>query len=196
MYEYCDLRWGSITVSGFFSLLIGIAMLFFPRVATGLIVVFTALIILVLAGILIAEGLFLDTPGIPRWGIAGTGVLGLLLGALAILFPDWVILTAGIVIGGCLIIFGGLMLFAAASIIFDFLVRTAVAFSSMLAILVGIYFIFAPATGLEIFVVVAASFLIIYGVIRLSYGIRLRSWQKTCPLSYLERNNGHAPRTP
>jgi uncharacterized membrane protein HdeD (DUF308 family) len=187
MYEYCDLKWGSIVISGFLSFIIGIAMLVVPRVATSLIVVFTGLMILVLAGILIAEGLFLDSPGIPRWGIAGIGVLGLILGVLAILFPDWLILTAGVLIGGFLIVFGALMLFAAASIIFDFLVRTVVAFSSMLAILVGIYFLFSPDTSLEIFTIVAGSFLIIYGVIRLSYGIRLRSWQKSCPASYLER---------
>jgi len=187
MYEYCDLRWGSIVISGFLSLIIGIALLVFPRVATSLIVVFTGLVILVLAGILIAEGLFFDSPGISRWGIVGIGGLGLILGLIAILFPDWLILTAGILIGGSLIIFGALMLFTAASIIFDFLVRTIVAFSSMLAILVGIYFLFAPDTSLEIFTIVVGSFLIIYGVIRLSYGIRLRSWQKTCPVSYLAR---------
>jgi uncharacterized membrane protein HdeD (DUF308 family) len=187
MYEYCDLRWGSIAISGLLSLIIGVAVLVFPRVATGLIVVFTGLVILVLAGILIAEGLFLDSPGISRWGIVGIGVLGLFLGLMAILLPAWLILTAGILIGGSLIIFGALMLVTAASIIFDFLVRTIVAFSSMLAILVGIYFLFAPDTSLEIFTIVVGSFLVIYGVIRLSYGIRLRSWQKTCPVSYLAR---------
>jgi uncharacterized membrane protein HdeD (DUF308 family) len=187
MYEYCDLRWGSITVSGFLSLLIGIAMLVFPRVATGLLVVFTGLIILLLAGILVAEGLFLDNPGIPRWGIVGIGVMGLILAVLAIFYPDWLILTAGALIGGSLIIFGILMLIIAASIIFDFLVRAAVAFSSMLAIITGIYFLFAPVTSLEIFTIVAGAFLIIYGIVRITYGIRLRSWQKTCPASYLER---------
>jgi uncharacterized membrane protein HdeD (DUF308 family) len=187
MYEYCDLRWGSITISGFLSLLIGTAMLVFPRVATGLLVVFTGLIILVLAGILVAEGLFLDDPRIPRWGIVGIGILGLILAVLAILYPDWLILTAGELIGGCLIIFGALMLIAAASIIFDFLVRAAVAFSSMLAILTGIYFLFAPVTSLEIFTVVSGAFLIIYGIVRIMYGIRLRSWQKTCPSLYRER---------
>jgi uncharacterized membrane protein HdeD (DUF308 family) len=195
MYEYCDLKWGSIAVSGFLSLIIGIALLVFPRVATGIIVVFTGLIILVLAGILIAEGLFFDSPGIARWGLAGIGVLGLVLGALAVVFPDWVILTAGVLIGSSMIVFGALMLLTAASIIFDFLVRTIVAFSSILAILVGIYFLFTPVTSLEIFTIVVGSFLIIYGVIRLSYGIRLRSWQKTCPVSYREQNEGHTPRT-
>ena len=187
MYEYCDLRWGSITVSGFVSLLIGTSMLVFPRVATGLLVVFTGLIILVLAGILVAEGLFLDNPGIPRWGIVGIGVMGLILAVLATLYPHWLILAAGEIIGACLIIFGALMLIAAAGIVFDFFVRAAVAFSSMLAILTGIYFLFAPVTSLEIFTIVAGAFLIIYGIVRIMYGIRLRSWQKTCPASYLER---------
>jgi uncharacterized membrane protein HdeD (DUF308 family) len=188
MYEYCDLKWGSITVTGFISLLIGIAVLVIPRVATGLIVVFTGLIILVLAGILIAEGLFLDNATVPWWGIAGIGVLGLILGVLALLFPEWLIVTAGVLIGSSLIIFGALMLLAAASIIFDFLVRTAVVFSSILAIMVGTYFLFAPDTSLEIFTIVTGTFLILYGVVRISYGIRLHSWQKTCPVSYLGRH--------
>jgi|GEM_PF-1680151 len=187
MYEYCDLRWGSITVTGIFSLVLGIAALVVPRVATSFVIILTGLVILVLAGIMIAESLFLENGRITRWGIAGIGVIGVILGLLAIFLPEWIIITAGILIGGSLILFGALMLFMAASIIFDFLVRTIVAFSSMLAILIGIYFLFMPDTSLEVFTIVAGSFLVIYGVVRISYGLRLRSWQKTCPASYRDR---------
>jgi hypothetical protein len=188
MYEYCDLKWGSITALGFLSFLIGVAALLFPRVAIGLIVIFTVVIILVLAGILIAEGLFTEGKGASKWVIGGVGTAGILIALFALLYPELVIFTAGIIIGMFLIIFGGVMVFAAATIIFDFFVRTIVLVASFVAIVLGVYFVFAPKNSLEIFTIVIGTFLILYGIVRVIYGIRLRSWQKTCPASYLKRS--------
>ena len=187
MYEYCDLKWGSITAFGFLSLIIGIAALLFPRSALGLIVIFTAIVILVLAGILIAEGLFMEGGGISKWVIGGIGAVGVLISLFVFLHPEWVIFTAGVLIGVFLIIFGCVMMFAAATIIFDFFVRSIVAFSSFLAIVLGVYFIFVPKSSLDIFTLAIGTFLILFGIVRIIYGVRLRSWQKTCPSSYLER---------
>jgi uncharacterized membrane protein HdeD (DUF308 family) len=187
MYEYCDLKWGSITAFGFLSLLIGIAALSFPREAIGFIVIFTAIIILVLAGILIAEGLFMEGAGVLKWVIGGIGVLGVLIALSAFMYPAWVVFTAGTLIGACLIIFGGLMMVAAATIIFDFIIRSIVAFSAFVAILIGVYFIFVPTTSLEIFTLAVGTFLILFGIVRIIYGVSLRSWQKTCPSAYLEQ---------
>jgi uncharacterized membrane protein HdeD (DUF308 family) len=187
MYEYCDLKWGSITVSGFLALILGLAAILFPRHAIGLVVTFSAIVILVLAGILIAEGLFLEGKGISGWIIAGIGLVGVALALIAVIYPALIIATAGELIGLSLIIFGCLMVFAAATIIFDFFVRSIVAFSSFFAILLGVYFVFFPANSLEIFTLATGTFLLLYGVIRILYGIRLREWQKSCPAEYLKR---------
>jgi uncharacterized membrane protein HdeD (DUF308 family) len=187
MYEYCDLKWGSIIVTGFLALLIGIAMFLFPRHAIGLVITFTAVIILVLAGILIAEGLFMEGGGISKWLIASIGAIGILLSIVSLLHPQWIVVTAGVLIGLCLIIFGCLMVLAAATIIFDFFVQTIVAFSSFFAIIIGIYFVILPETGLQFFIIIVGTFLILYGVVRIVYGIRLREWQKTCPSSYRKK---------
>jgi uncharacterized membrane protein HdeD (DUF308 family) len=187
MYEYCDLKWGSITLSGFLSLLLGIAAILFPRHAIGLVVTFSAIVILVLAGILIAEGLFIEGKGISGWIIAGIGLVGIILALVAILQPVWIVITAGELIGVSLIVFGCLMVFAAATIIFDFFVRSIVAFSSFFAIMLGVYFVFFPENSLEVFTLATGTFLLIYGVVRIIYGIRLREWQKSCPAEYLKR---------
>jgi uncharacterized membrane protein HdeD (DUF308 family) len=98
------------------------------------------------------------------------------------------IMTAGMMIGVSLIIFGTLMLVTAATIIFDFLIRAVVAFSSFLAIILGMYFVIIPSTSVDIFIMAVGTFLVLYGIVRTSYGIRLRSWQKTCPATYLTRH--------
>jgi hypothetical protein len=141
VYEYCDLKWGSITASGFIAFIIGVATFLFPRHAIGFIVIFSAIVILILAGILIAEGLFIEGGGISRWLIAGIGVVGVLLALLSLVYPILIVDTAGILIRGSLVIFGCMMVFAAATIIFDFFVRSIVAFSSFLAILLVVYLI-------------------------------------------------------
>lgn len=187
MYEYCDLKWGSITTSGFIAFIIGVATFLFPRHAMGFIVTFGAIVILVLAGILIAEGLFIDGGGISRWLIAGIGVVGVLLALVSLVYPILIVDTAGILIGVSLVIFGCIMVFAAATIIFDFFVRSIVAFSSFLAILLGIYLILTPESSLMFFSLAIGTFLILFGIVRIVYGIRLRNWQKTCPASYLKK---------
>jgi len=186
VYEYCDLKWGSITASGFLALFIGVATFFFPRHAMGFIVTFSAIVILVLAGILIAEGLFIEGGGFSRWLIAGIGAVGILLALVSLLNPAWIIATAGILIGVSLIVFGCLMVLAAATIIFDFFVRSIVAFSSFAAILLGIYLIVIPENNLMYFGIAIGTFLILYGVVRVVYGIRLKEWQKSCPAPYLK----------
>jgi len=187
MYEYCDLKWGSITASGLLALLIGVAAFLFPRHAIGLIVTFTVVVILVLAGTLIAEGLFMEGRGMSKWVIAGIGVVGILLALVALVYPQWIIVTAGVLIGICLIVFGCLMILAAATIIFDFFVRNIVAFSSFFAVMLGAYFVVVPENSLYIFTLTVGTFLILYGVVRMVYGIRLREWQKTCPASYRQQ---------
>lgn len=187
MYEYCDLKWGSITASGFIALCIGVASFFIPRHAIGFIVLFSTLVILVLAGILIAEGLFIQGGGLSRWLIAGIGVVGVLLALVSLINPEFIVVTAGILIGVCLIIFGCLMVLAAATIIFDFFVRSIVAFSSLGAILLGVYLILTPENTLLFFSMAVGTFLILYGVVRVVYGIRLREWQKSCPAPHFKK---------
>ncbi len=38
-----------------------------------------------------------------------------------------------------------------------------------------------------IFSLAIGTFLILFGIVRIVYGIRLRNWQKTCPASYLKK---------
>ncbi len=186
MYQYCDLRWGSIIATGLLALLAGIVALLFPPAAKGFAVIFSGLAILILAGIVIDEGLFSENQGIPAGVIFGIGILGIALGALTILAPAWLIATAGVLIGASLIIFGAIMVWLAAAIVFSDLIRLLVLISSLLAIVLGIWALFAPAASLEIFFSITGAFLILYGIIRITYGILLRSWQKTCPASYRE----------
>ena len=187
MYEFCDLKWGTIIATGSLALLIGIAAFLIPHYIIGFIVTFSAIVILVLAGILIAEGLFAEGGGMTTWLLAGIGALGVLLALVSLLYPGWIIMAAGVLLGLFLIIFGCLMIFAAATIIFDFFVRSIVAFSSFFAVMLGIYFVVVPENSLMVFDLIIGTFLVLYGVIRMMYGIRLREWQKSCPASYRER---------
>jgi uncharacterized membrane protein HdeD (DUF308 family) len=185
MYEFCDLKWGTITATGLLAFLAGIAAILIPHQIMGLMITFSAVVILVLAGILIAEGLFMEGKGISRWALAGIGVVGILLALVALVYPGWIILTGGVILGLCLIVFGCLMIFAAATIIFDFFVRGIVAFSSFFAVMLGIYFVFVPESTLIVFDLAVGTFLVLYGIVRMVYGFRLREWQKSCPAPFL-----------
>lgn len=187
MYEYCDLKWGSITVTGLFALLLGLAALMIPPHAAGLLVTLSASLILVLGGILLAEGLFLDGRGLSALVVTAMGLLGVFLAIAYLVYPGLIITTAGTLIGISLVIFGLLMVFATAVIAFDFFIRAIVVVSSFFAIIIGVYFIFFPVTSLALFTLAVGVFLILYGIIRMAYGIRLREWQKTCPADFRKK---------
>jgi uncharacterized membrane protein HdeD (DUF308 family) len=76
VYEYCDLRWSSIVATGVLAVLAGALAILFPRVVMSFLIVFSGLMILVLAGILIAEGLFSGSQRTPAWVIPGIGMAG------------------------------------------------------------------------------------------------------------------------
>jgi len=49
------------------------------------------------------------------------------------------------------------------------------------------YLILTPENTLLFFSMAVGTFFILYGVVRMVYGIRLREWQKSCPASYFKK---------
>jgi uncharacterized membrane protein HdeD (DUF308 family) len=181
VYEYCDLAWGTVVMTGLLAVVAGTVLLLFPGALMSIFVMVAGIIVLLLAGTLIAEGLFSTEKRVPAGVIAAIGFIGIALGILAIVVPAIVALTAGALIGAALVVFGALMAFMAASILFSFTVRALVVVSSLAAIVIGVWFLFLPVTGLAFLLAVTGAFLVLYGVVRVSYGLRLRHWQKSCP---------------
>jgi uncharacterized membrane protein HdeD (DUF308 family) len=159
---------------GLVSFLIGIFLLFFPGYAAGLFAVFAGIAIIVLAAVLMVEGLFIDREGVSQWGVLILGILSILVGLLVIAAPSLLVIATGLVLGLFLFVFGITEALVAYMIIEDLMVRLVIAIMGLFAILLGTVIILKPAAGIDMFLLLTGLYLIVFGMIRVAHGLNER----------------------
>jgi uncharacterized membrane protein HdeD (DUF308 family) len=159
---------------GFLTLLIGMILLFFPGFVTGLFAVFAGIAIIMLAGILFAESLFIDREGMSRWGVLVLGIVGILFGLIFIAAPSLLVIATGIALGLFLFVFGIIEMIVSYIIIEDLMVRLVIAIMGLFAILLGTVIILHPEAGLDTLALLAGLYLAVFGMMRIAHGLNER----------------------
>jgi len=159
---------------GLISFLVGIFLLFFPGYATGLFAVFAGIAIIVLAAIVMVEGLFIDSEGVSRWGVFILGILGIFLGLVVIAAPSLLVIATGLVLGLFLVCFGIIEAVVAYMIPEDLMVRLVIAILGLFALLLGVIIILNPAAGIDTFVLLIGLYLVVLGMMRVAHGLNER----------------------
>jgi uncharacterized membrane protein HdeD (DUF308 family) len=185
MDEHHVIKWRSMIGLGLLSALVGIFVLFLPSLAATLFAVIAGLSILLLSGILLAEGLFIDSEGISTWAVFGVGILGIILGIVTLAQPSWLVLAAGVLIGVYLIIFGIAEGVVGLSFIDDDMIRSVVIVMGVVAIVLGLLILINPALTVTILAWLIGLFLLILGLIRVAHGLTLRSAEKKMTIKHL-----------
>jgi len=159
---------------GLLSFLVGLFLLFFPGYATGLFSEFAGIAIIVLAAIVIVEGLFIDHEGVSRWGVFILGIIGILLGLTVMAAPSLLVIATGLVLGLFLVVFGIIEIVVAWTIVEDLMVRLVLGIMGLLAILLGAVIVLNPAAGIETFALLIGLYLVVSGMIRVAHGLNER----------------------
>lgn len=159
---------------GLVSFLVGLFLLFFTGYATGLFAVFAGIAIIVLAAIVMVEGLFIDREGVSRWGVLILGILGILLGLIVIAAPSLLVIATGIALGLFLVVFGLIEAIVAYMILDGLMVRLVVAMMGLFAILLGTFIMLNPATGIDTLALLTGLYLIVFGMMRMAHGLNER----------------------
>lgn len=159
---------------GLLSILIGIVLIFFPGYAADLFVVFGGVSIIILAAVVMVEGLFLDHEGVSRWGVLILGILGILLGAVIIAVPSMLVIATGVALGLFLVAFGIIEALVASMLMEDLMVRLVIAIMGVFALLLGVVIIFHPVMGIDMLVLLIGLYLIVYGMMRFAHGLNER----------------------
>ena len=170
---------------GLLTLLIGMVLLFFPGFATGLFAVFAGIAIIILAGILVVESLFIDHEGLSRWGILGLGILGILFGLLVITVPSLLVIATGIVFGLFLVVFGIIEVIVSYIIIEELMVRLVLAIMGFLAVLLGIVIFLHPEASVETLALLAGLYLVVFGMMRIAHGLTERQAEQNITIKRL-----------
>jgi len=170
---------------GLLTLLIGMILLFFPGFVTGLFAVFAGIAIIMLAGILFAESLFIDREGLSRWGVLVLGIIGILFGLMVIAVPALLVIATGIAFGLFLFIFGIIEAVVSYIIIEDLMVRLVIGFMGFFAILLGTVIILHPEAGLDTLALLAGLYLTVFGMMRIAHGLNERHAEQNITIKRL-----------
>lgn len=185
MHEPHPIRWKSLIGLGLLTFLAGLFLLAAPGFTADLFAVFTGIAIIMLAAIVMVEGLFIDREGVSKWGVLILGILGILLGILLIAVPSLLVIAIGVVLGLFLVVYG-IVQAAVAYILLDHLmVRLALAVMGILATTLGLLIILRPITGIDLIVLLTGLYLMVVGMMRVAHGLSERHAEQTVPVKRL-----------
>jgi uncharacterized membrane protein HdeD (DUF308 family) len=172
-------RWWTFVLRGIAA--ICFAIFVFTRPAEGLLA-----LVLFYGAYALAEGLFTFFAGLRSvqggkpWGVLTfSGVVSMLAGALALLWPG---LTAGVLL---LIIAAWAVVTGIAAIVAAIRLRKQVrgewllVLSGLLTIGFGVLVFLNPGAGALGIVLAVGAYALVFGVMMIALGVRLRSWAKT-----------------
>ncbi len=175
MNEPHPARWKPVICLGIASVLVSLFLLFFAEMAAELVTAFAGIVIILLAGVFLTEGIFLESTGWPRWVILGIGIIGIIAGLLAIIVPSLVIVSAGILLGTFLVIYGCGELVVGISVVFaETMVRMVFIMLGLFSIIVGTFFVLHPARGADVLVGLLGLYLLVLGLMRIARGLNER----------------------
>ncbi len=167
-------RWQAKFWTGILAILIGILVVLYPAIMTDLLIVTSGLFLIIMGGIIITEVLLLDTVRSQRLTFGLLGVIGILLGILAISVPFIYVIAIGIFIGGFLVVFGGMEFVMGLSVDVDPWIRALEVISGLVGIVAGILFILLPILSVEVGAFFLGIFLVIFGILRVIHAQRMK----------------------
>ena len=172
-------KWGSFIARGLLALIIGVLVLFWTGLAVEIIATLIGILIVIAA--ILALVLALKLPGGASQSLVLLiiGVLGLLLGVVAIMNP-WVAAAGITLIIALLLLFFGFIDLSLAVFHPEYTDhRVLLGLSGALSVILGGVFFFLPQVGAVVLVAVYLGiFTIIYGILSIAIGISVRNAMK------------------
>jgi uncharacterized membrane protein HdeD (DUF308 family) len=173
MHSSITLNWWAIALRGVAAILLGIAAF----ALTGI----TLLVLLaVFVAYLFIDGVFALVAGVRvrSWILAIEGALGIIVGVIALVWPNVTLLALALLIAAWAILTGIAELAAAVSLRRVIRNEWLLALGGVLSIVFGIVVALFPAAGLFAIVYVIGAYALVWGVILLALAFRLRGYHR------------------
>ena len=169
-------NWWLVVLRGVMSILFGLTAIFWP----GL----TFLVLVLMFGIYaMADGVFAMLTGVvsskysPRWWVfLLEGVIGFAAGLIVILRPGLTAFALIAVIAAWAILTGILEIAAAIRLRREITNEWMLAFAGFVSIVLGVLLFFQPAAGGLVITLMIGSYALIFGIVLIILGFRLRKW--------------------
>lgn len=174
-------NWWTLVLRGVAALLFGILAFVWPGITFAVLVLFFGAYML-WDGVFALIGSFRTQTG-RRWPLILEGVVGIVAGVLTFLWPAEASLVLLLIIGAWAIITGVFEIIAAIRLREEIEGEWLLLISGVLSVLFGIAIAVWPAAGLLAVTWMIGAYAILFGILFIVLGLRLRAWDKQRPVT-------------
>jgi len=169
-------NWWALVLRGFFDVLFGIAAFVWPGITLAVLVLLYGAFALVDGSFAIAAILVGRKQGMPSWALLVEGLAGIAVGAITFFWPGITQLALLFLIAAWAVVTGVFEIVAAVRLRKEIRGEWLLALSGVLSVAVGVALVVNPGAGLLAISWMIGTYAIIFGVLFIVLGFRLRSW--------------------
>ena len=172
-------NWWALVVRGVAGILFGIGALVFPPAAI-------AILVLLFGAYALVDGIFNIVAGVRapregrRWGwLVFSGVIGIATGLITFFWPGFTALALVLLVASWSVATGVAEIVAAIRLRKQIRHEWLWILSGVLSVAFGVLLFLLPAAGAVALAIWIGAYMLVFGVLLLGFGIRLRSWGRT-----------------
>jgi len=185
--EWESRKWWEKVVVGFVALIFGILAFVLPEITLLTITIMFGAFALVIGLFSLFGGIMGGDMKQGRWLFVMQGILGIIIGVIALAWPDITLLALAYLVGFWALMFGIFELIGAFWIpqasmgVFSNMSKGLLAVSGVLSIIFGILIIIFPGAGILAILWIIAAYAIILGIINIVLGFQNRNPPQATP---------------
>lgn len=169
-------NWWTLVLRGLAAVIFGILAFVWPGITFTVLVLFFGAYVL-WDGVFALIGAFRSQAG-RRWPLILEGVVGIIAGVLTFLWPGAATLALLLIIGAWAVITGVFEIIAALRLREEIEGEWLLLIGGVLSVLFGIALAIWPAAGLLAVTWIIGAYAILFGILLMVLGFRLRTWDK------------------
>jgi uncharacterized membrane protein HdeD (DUF308 family) len=169
-------NWWALVLRGFFDVSFGVTAFVWPGITLAVLVLLYGAFALVDGSFAIAAVLVGRTRGMPSWALLVEGLAGIAVGAITFFWPGITQLALLFLIAAWAVVTGVFEIVAAVRLRKEIRGEWLLALSGVLSVAVGVALVVNPGAGLLAISWMIGTYAIIFGVLFIVLGFRLRSW--------------------
>ncbi len=172
-------NWWSLVIRGIVAMLFGLVTFAWPGITLGALVLLFGAYALI-DGVMSIVGAWRASRAHERWGaLVLEGVVGIVASAVTVLWPAITALALVLVIASWAIVTGALEIAAAIRLRKHITGEWLLALSGIASILFGVFAVVLPLAGALVIALAVGVYAIIFGVLLIALGFRLRNWNRS-----------------
>jgi uncharacterized membrane protein HdeD (DUF308 family) len=173
-------NWWIVVLRGVLAILFGVVAFVWPAISIAALVLLFGAYALV-DGIFAVIAALTNTAGMQRWWVLLEGVVGIVIGVLTFFWPGVTAFVLLYFIAAWSIVTGVLEILAAIELRKAITNEWLLIVSGILSVLFGLLVVLYPSAGALSVIWIIALYAVVFGILLIMLGLRLRNWNSTQP---------------